>query len=171
MKDGFVHICRFVTLMHGRNELSCQSRRRVASGPPFLTGLTGSKVQQIIFYTRNEHYGIRTTNMVPRPWQGWPALNYSISYFTQETSITVYVRPTTWTSRLSRWPYAYHRWGIPGTAVYTESKDTTTGQMCTLHSSELAVDKTETNMHRIYSVTENLYCTLYLRVSLIEEYR
>ena len=57
VKCRFVHICRTARNTYARqgmNERSCQSRYRVASGPRSLTGLAGSKLRQIRFYTRKE---------------------------------------------------------------------------------------------------------------------
>ena len=63
---------------------------------------------------------------VPRPWQGWPALNYSRSGFTQENSITSYVRQR-WTSRRSKRTYIYIYTIAVACQVYAGSHDITTG--------------------------------------------
>ena len=52
--QGHISVVHLVRYMHDRNERSCQSRYRVASRPPFLTELTGSKLQHIRFYKRKE---------------------------------------------------------------------------------------------------------------------
>ena len=49
----YISVVNPVPSMDDRNEIPCESRYRGASGPPSLTGLIGSKLQQIRFTQEN----------------------------------------------------------------------------------------------------------------------
>ena len=99
---------------------------------------------------------------VPRPWQGWPALNYSRSGFTQENSITSYVRQR-WTSRRSKrtYIYIYHRCCLPGICGLSWYHNRCVRFI--FQNSRLTIFKQ--HMQRVYH--GNLHYTLYHVVSLL----